>query len=149
MRGPRAACAVLWQQAHLLSTPCRISIPHQHDSVLACCVAQLDLGNYAWALGKAFAELATLDSDVREEDRETCIIRYISNGHPARLPVLHWSPSPASQFLSCNRASASLGKRSTRHASNASHAWLLSCGCPGAGWCLQVRVAEACRAWLW
>ena len=49
--------------------------------------AQLDLGNYAWAIGKAFGELATRDSDVTEEDRETTIIRYITSGHPARLPV--------------------------------------------------------------
>ena len=50
-------------------------------------LVQLDLGNYAWALGKAFAELATKDGDFTEDDRETTIIRYVCNSHPARLSV--------------------------------------------------------------
>ncbi len=65
---------------------------------VACPWAQLDLGNYAWALGKGYAELAARASPASDEDRETTIARYVSE-NPVRLKAralpyyLYTSPS--------------------------------------------------------
>ena len=67
------------------------------DGCVPC--MQLDLGNYAWALGKGFAELAVRACPASEEDKETTTARYVA-ARPQRQRVRGCLARPHS-LMSC------------------------------------------------
>ena len=72
----------------LFASPPAAAVGRQSPCLTITGVAcmQLDLGNYAWALGKGFGELAARACPASEEDKETTVTRYIM-ARPQRLRV--------------------------------------------------------------